>query len=94
MKRASYTDPQGRRWATMIPDDAPADDARRGIPAGPPSLDDLGLPLDIEVRLHNELHDRGLLSEPDAKRRPQELLAALQAAYRLDVMRLRDLYRR
>ena len=84
MKRASYEDAKGRRWATLLPDDMPDEDASLGIPLGPPPLEALGLPEDIEVRLHNELFSRGLFTPADVKRRINDVVASLQAALRID----------
>lgn len=92
LKTASYEDEVGRKWRTLLPQEAPEDDAPAGIPAGPPSLASLDLPLDIEIRLHNELHARGLLAASDIRHRRQELYAALMAALRIDVERLQALY--
>ncbi len=92
MRRAEYTDETGRQWATMLPDGAEDEAAEVGIPLGPPDTSDLGLPEDVAVRLHNQLFARGLLERKDLKGRTQELFAALQAAYRLDVVRLGSLY--
>ena len=67
-------------------------EACMGIPLGPPSLEHLGLPLAVEVRLHNELFDRGLLTARDAQRRFKEIFAALQAAYGVDQARILGAY--
>ncbi len=92
LKTANYEDHMGRKWRVFLPVDASDEDAREGIPAGPPSLAALELPVDVEVRLHNELHHRGLFSEKDLRHRRPELQAALMAALRLDVERLQGLY--
>lgn len=88
MKQVSYTDETGRRWAVLVPDQAVADEYRSGVPVGPPPTDHVGLPEDVAVRLHNELHDRGILTERDARRRSEEIAAALRAALRVDVTRI------
>ncbi len=93
MKTVDYTDADGRRWRVRVPDDCPADRYAEGIPVGPPALAPLGLPLELEVRLHNEFHRRRLYTLADAIKRPQELQAALQAALRLDVQRIQSLFR-
>lgn len=91
-RRASYTDESGRQWAVMLPDDKPDSDASMGIPVGPPSLEPLGLPEEIEVRLHNQLFDRGLLTQRDVKTRHSHVLGALMAALKVDIGRVCSLY--
>lgn len=84
LRRATFTDETGRRWAVMLPQDASDDDADIGIPVGPPPMDNLNLPEPVAVALHNELHDRGMLTLKDASRNRHELHAALMAAYKVD----------
>lgn len=91
-RRASYTDDIGRRWAVDLPDGTPDSDAKMGIPVGPPSLESLGLPEEIEVRLHNQLFERHLLTERDAKRNLPAVFGALQAALRVDTGRVVAVY--
>lgn len=92
MKEVTYTDREGRRWRRLLPDNEPDSRASLGIPAGPPPLERLRLPLEIEIRLHNELHDRGMFAQSDLARRGDELRAAVQAALRLDVQKLQECY--
>jgi hypothetical protein len=92
MRDVDYTDDEGRSWRVRVPDDCPADRFVEGIPIGPPALASLGLPLAVEVRLHNQLFGRGLLTRRDVLRRPGDVFAALQAAYRVDVQTLQTLY--
>lgn len=75
-----------------MPDRRPDSDASVGIPLGPPPLTDLGLPLDVEVRLHNQLFDRHLLREADVRQRPGEVVSAVAAAYRVDATRVIGIY--
>lgn len=91
-RRTSYTDAEGRRWAVDLPAGAPDGDAAMGLHVGPQPLHELGLPLATEVKLHNELFARGILTLSDAKQRRAELFAALQAAYAVDGERLIQLY--
>lgn len=88
----SYMDAQGRRWAVSLPDNAPESDASRGFLIGPPSLEALGLPVEVEVRLHNELFDRQLLTASDAKARRLDIFGALQTTFKVDTQRIVDLY--
>jgi len=92
MRRTNYEDGKGRKWAVMLPDDAPDADAPMGLPVGPPSLDSLDLPEEIEVRLHNALFDRGLLTARDVRARRREVLGALISALKLGVSRITALY--
>ena len=92
MKQVDYQDEDGRLYRVIVPDDCPEASYGEGIPVGPPNLASLGLPLAIEVRLHNQLHGRGIFSVADALRRPVELQAALQAALKLDVQAIQALY--
>ncbi len=91
-RRVTYTDDAGRRWTVLLPDDKPDSDAPMGIPVGPPSLESLELPEELEVRLHNALHDRGLLTARDIKVRRSHLTGALQSAFRVDIVRVAALY--
>lgn len=95
VERAVYTDDAGRRWAVLVPAGR-ADLAHLGVVIGPPDLVAAGLvlPAGVAVRLHNELHDRGLLTAADLSRPGgyAELAAALQAALGVDVGVLRNAY--
>jgi hypothetical protein len=64
-----------------------------GIPVGPPNLSELGLPENIERALSIELFNRGLITRDDVRRRPQEVLAALQAALKINATKIMNLYR-
>lgn len=92
LRTVSYTDAEGRRWAAELPDGVPDSDAQVGVPIGPPSLADLGLPLDIEVAIHNQLFDRGILTERDIQRRLNEVPSAIAAALRVDANRIAAIY--
>lgn len=93
MREMSYTDDEGRQWAVSLPDGVPESDAALGIPLGPPSLAPLALPLDVEVRIHNQLFARRLFTPRDVKTRRMEILGALQAALRVDIVAIAALYR-
>lgn len=92
MRNVVWRDAEGRWNVSALPDSAPDSDASRGVPIGPPSLAALRLPKDIEVRLHNELYHRGILTERDAARRMQDVQSALAAALRLSVHKVVALY--
>ncbi len=89
---ATYTDADGRSWRVRVPKGAPTPNSM-GIPAGPPDISSLGLPHEIMVRLHNQLFNRGLFSRGDLRGRGQEVVAALQAAYKVDASAVTALYR-
>ena len=91
-REASYTDSEGRQWAVTLPDHAPDADAPLGIPIGPPSLEALGLPIDVEVRIHNALFSRRLFTYRDVKGRRSRIMGALQAALKVDVVAIGHLY--
>lgn len=88
----TYVDSFGRKWATQIPDHAPESEAEFGIPLGPPPLDGLNLPEEIQTRLHNQLFERGLFNNVNVSRRRTDLQAAIQYAVQLHQQRLVDLY--
>ena len=92
MKEVDYTDDDGRVWRVRVPDGTPGDRFSEGIPIGPPALGRLGLPAELEIRLHNQLHGRRLYTARDVLRRPTDVFAALQATFRVDVQRLQSLY--
>ena len=93
LRQVTFVDARGRKWARLLPLPAPDSDAEWGIPIGPPPLTSLGLPGEVEVALHNQLFERGILTERDAKRGRLEIESALRAALRVDAGRVFDLYR-
>lgn len=95
MRRADWTDGDGRKYAVLLPDDMPDEQAFMGLPVGPPPLDvlvDRGMPHALMVRLHNELWAREVFTEEDARRRPLDITLSLQSALRLDAMDIQALY--
>lgn len=84
MKQVTYTDKEGKRYETLIPNDAPNHDASHGVVIGPPSLAALKLPREMERTLHNQLHSRHIFTASDAKRNRQELVNALMATLKVD----------
>ena len=85
-----YVDDEGRHWAVLMPEGH--EHPEMGIPFGPPDLASLDLPLDVEVRLHNQLFNRQLYTLRDVRRDPDGIKASIQAAYRLDFQRVTGLY--
>lgn len=93
LKQVEYSDVAGRHWARMLPNSEPNSRAGIGIPVGPPPLDSLDLPEDLQTRLHNELYARGILTLDQALTNRREIQAAMMAAFRLDVDRIIACYR-
>lgn len=92
LRTLTYVDSAGRKLAVQLPDEAPDSEAKYGIPLGPPPLKTLGLPIQIEVRLNNELHGRGLLTRADVVRRRADVVGALMTALAVDVDKIVALY--
>lgn len=92
MREICYTDSRGCKFQVLIPDDAPDEHAVFGIRVGPPDLSELNLPLDIEVRLNNQLYARKMITRSDVRRRRGELIAVWQSVLQVDVTVLHNLY--
>lgn len=93
MKVVRHQDPDGRRFAVALPDWEPPSAAMLGVRLGPPDLEGLGLPKDLEIRLNNQLYDRGLITARDVKSRITEVHAAWMAALKVDATTIVGLYR-
>ena len=92
MKQIEYTDMLGRKTLVALPDDVPDSDGYMGIVIGPPSLDALGLPPDVQTRIHNELYYRRLFSVKDVNARSVDVASALMAALKVDVAAIKNIY--
>lgn len=92
MKTVEYKDPRGRLFAVTLPDHAKVSDAEMGIRVGPPPLDALKLPIALEVRLNNELYNRGLLTANDVRLNTAQVMWAWQAALGVDAQTIAALY--
>lgn len=92
MRDVSYQDGRGRWHKVLLPEGVPDSHIEYAIDVGPPDLDSLGLPEDVTTRLHNQLYWRGLYTFKEVRSRRQEVLAALQAAYQVDIVRLSNLF--
>lgn len=85
----------GFKYKVQVPDDAPEYLWYAGVIVGPPSLDGLGeLDEETKRRLNNELFVRGLITEKDVRKRANEIQAALQSAFRVDVATILEAYSR
>lgn len=82
----------GKKYKVIVPDDADPELWQYGVVVGPPDLSSLDLSPSMEVRLHNELYVRGLITKVDIMRRGVELVAALQAVLKVDAQRIAELY--
>lgn len=92
MKQVTWTDKAGKRTEVLLPDDAPNTNAHMGVVIGPPNLAALKLSKETEIRLHNGLHSRGILTLAQARAKRVEVFAALQAAFRVDTDAIINLY--
>ncbi len=92
-RELSYEDESGRWFSVLLPPGVPDSDARRGMLLGPQvDLSSLGLPFEIEVKLHNALHSRRIFTYADARRTPANVQGALMAAFKLDAGRIIESY--
>ena len=89
---ADYEDEDGRWWVVAVPEGET--NLEMGIPIGPPDLSGMGLPHDTEVRLHNQLFNRGLITAKDIRgsNGSQKVFAAIQSAFRTDVAAVTSQY--
>lgn len=91
-----YQDDDGRKWKVAVPSDCPPDMFCSGIPIGPPALaeiaEDHQWPKEFEIRLHNALYNRGIFTRADFEARGRDVLAALQAALKVDLATLHSIY--
>ena len=88
----TYVDPDGRQFVVLVPE-GKEQWPELGIPVGPPDLTSLNLPLATEVRLNNQLFNRGLLTLDDVRRHTDQVTAAIQATFKVDVASVTALYR-
>lgn len=91
MVQVKLEDEDGRLFMVLIPE-GDEDHPERGVVLGPPYLDDLDLPLDVEVKFNNQLFNRGLITKRDLRGHGAELTAALQAAFRVSANKVAALY--
>lgn len=94
LRPVEWVDLSGRHRLRGLPAGVPDSEAEFGVPLGPPPLDELDLPDDVLLKLHNELYSRAIISASDAQRRRSEVAAAVATATRDYVFRVIDLYSR
>lgn len=92
MQIVTYVDGFDRKTVAEVPDGSPESQWKWGITVGPPDLSPLGLPEEVQTRLHNELYHRGIIRRGDARARRADVHAALMAALRVDSERIIQLY--
>lgn len=82
----------GRKYLTMLPEGV--ENVDLGVLIGPPEfVDYLGLPEPFATRLHNQMFARKLFTLSDLQKRSQEIQAALQSAFRVDVASIMTAYK-
>lgn len=87
MRTVTYEE-GGKKYLVAVPDNATQSQVKYGIRLGPPDLDSLELPEELQTRLHNELFARGLFTYTDARKRRNDIIGAWQAALRVDAERV------
>jgi len=94
MRKAERTDGHGRKQYVLLPASEPDTPAaiERGALLGPPPLVSLGLPLSLEVALNNELFNRGIITEADARARFREIVGAWQAVLATGAAKIHAVY--
>lgn len=92
LKRVYHQDNEGRKFIYMIPETAPESHAEMGVLLGPPSLEELDLPLQLEVKLNNALFARNIITPEDA-RNTELIRDAILGALKLDAQKIASLYR-
>lgn len=83
---------QDKKYKAIVPDGSDPSTWSYGVIVGPPDLSILGLPYDIEVRLHNELYVRGLIKYVDVRRDMRSVTGALMAALKVDTQLIAQAY--
>lgn len=88
---AELIDEDGFMWRVLLPA-TDKDHPERGIVLGPPGLEDMGLPEELRLILHNQLYTRGLITSADLRGRGKEITAAIQATYKVDFTKVTGAY--
>lgn len=81
-----------KKYKVIVPDGSLESTWQYGVVIGPPDLAEMHLPASLEVRLHNELFARGLITKKDASKRIQDITGALMAALKTDAQTIQALY--
>jgi hypothetical protein len=91
-KLVDYATPDGRKYKSELPLEAPLSHASRGVRWGPPDLSPLGLPPQIAVRLHNELFARNLFTYRDVRANMNEVVSAVMHTFAVDAQMIASIY--
>jgi hypothetical protein len=91
LSQVTYTNEKGMKKVVLLPEGS-FEIPSKGIPVGPPSLEELGLPVEIETRINNELYSRNILTAQDALKKRAEIVYAIQAALRVDADGILGIY--
>lgn len=92
-KVVDYTAPDGRKYKVLIPENSPPSAASRGVILGPTKrLEDLGLPEEVLVKLHNELFARNLISYSDVANNMRDVVSAIQHTFTVDAQLIAEIY--
>lgn len=94
MPKATYVDPEGRKFLVDLPEGVNEDEAHLAPIIGPPHLDEAfpDLPRDVMVRIHNGLFDRGLFTRVDIEKRRKEVVVLLEVAFGISVEKIHNQY--
>lgn len=92
LQRVIHIDESGRKKYVLLPEGVSENEADKGIPVGPPDFTELGLPEELEVRLNNELFNRGIIEVKDALRGRDQIQAALMSVLKVDAGRVVEAY--
>lgn len=90
MREDVHVDDKGRKFKVLLPEYE--QDTSKGMIIGPPLLDELDIPIEIMVALHNELFRRGVFTFEDAKARRDEIGWALQMVWKSSAERVVEIY--
>lgn len=93
MEEVEWVDHWGRKFVVYVRIQGDViGDPSKGVIKGPQPLDMLGLDQETNVRLHNELYARGIITYKDAMHRPMAILQAIQQALRVNVQQVQNAY--
>lgn len=90
MLDVTYVDSKKRKFRVTLPDGEI--NPEHGLFIGPPFLDDLDLPEDVQIKLHNELFERGIITLQDAIKNRTAVEQAIRVALRLSVEKILGVY--
>lgn len=93
MKTVDWEDKKGRKFRSLLPDNAPDSEAPKGVLVGPPDvIGYLKLKEPFATELHNALFENGLFTSKDILRTKGILQGILQSVLHLTVTKIYDAY--